>query len=79
MPKRERKRLPDDRSDILKGSLPKSPKVKELPNYFPLGGFLEAALCSINCDKSNSIGTKACFHTMSNDTLFDGRGRVSES
>ena len=25
MPNRERKRVPDDRSDILKGSLPKSP------------------------------------------------------
>ena len=25
MPDRERKRVPDDRSDILKGSLPKSP------------------------------------------------------
>ena len=25
MPDRERKRVPDDRSDVLKGSLPKSP------------------------------------------------------
>ena len=30
MPNRERKRVPDDRSDILKGFLPKSPPAQPL-------------------------------------------------
>ena len=40
MPDRERKRVPDDRSDILKGSLPKSPPAHhwdtENPEYLRL-------------------------------------------